>query len=158
MTMPSGTITIRAARQEDRGFVLAATARLSAFGVPHGRTAPEIVEGEARTLRAYFDAAAPPETLLIAEHDEAPSGFVFLEEHEDYFTRAVHGHIGVLIVAEGAEGRGVGAALIAAADAWARARGYATLTLNVFDGNRRARTLYERCGFQADTIKYRKAL
>jgi GNAT superfamily N-acetyltransferase len=151
-------VTIRPAHAGDRGFVLAATARLSAFGVPPGRSAPEIVDGEARTLRAYFDAASPPETLLIAETAGAPSGFVFLEEHEDYFTLATHGHIGILIVAEAAEGHGVGAALMGAAEEWARSRGHATLTLNVFEGNRRARTLYERSGFRPDTIKYRKAL
>ena len=158
MTSPSDPVTIRPAHAGDRGFVLAATARLSAFGVPPGRSAPEIVDGEARTLRAYFDAASPPETLLIAETAGAPSGFVFLEEHEDYFTLATHGHIGILIVAEAAEGRGVGAALMHAAEEWARSRGHATLTLNVFEGNRRARTLYERSGFRPDTIKYRKAL
>jgi len=158
MTTEPVTTTIRSADARDRGFVLAATARLAAFGVPDGRTAPEIVEGEARTLRGYFEAAHPLETLLIAETDGAPSGFVFLEEHEDYFTLATHGHIGILVVAEAAEGRGVGAALMRAAEEWARSRGHRTLTLNVFDGNRRARALYERSGFRPDTIKYRKAL
>ncbi|MEO7272383.1 MAG: GNAT family N-acetyltransferase [Vicinamibacterales bacterium] len=158
MTRPSGPVIIRPARPDDRGFVLATTARLSAFGVPHGRTAPEIVEGEARTLRAHFDAASPLETLLIAERDGTPSGFVFLEEHEDYFTRAIDGHIGILVVAEQAEGRGVGAALMVAAEEWARSRGHSSLTLNVFEGNQRARALYQRAGFRPDTIKYRKAL
>jgi GNAT superfamily N-acetyltransferase len=158
MTTPAGTATIRPAHAGDRGFVLAATGRLSAFGVPPGRTAPEIVEGEARTLRAHFEAARPLETLLIAECNGSPSGFVFLEEHEDYFTLASHGHIGILVVAEGREGRGVGAALMAAAEEWARSRGHTSLTLNVFEGNARARALYERSGFRPDTIKYRKAL
>src|SRR6476659_4266410 len=103
MTSPSDPVTIRPAHAGDRGFVVAATARLSAFGVPPGRSAPEIVEGEARTLRAYFEAASPPETMLVAEAAGEPSGFVFLEEHEDYFTRAVHGHVGILVVAEAAE-------------------------------------------------------
>jgi GNAT superfamily N-acetyltransferase len=158
MTASSGTTIIRPAHAADRGFVLAATTRLSAFGVPAGRTAPEIVEGEARTLRAYFDAANPPETLLIAETAGAPSGFVFLEEHRDYFTFAIHGHIGILVVVEAVEGRGVGAALIGAAEEWARSHGHDTLTLNVFEGNRRARALYERSGFRPDTIRYRKGL
>src|SRR4051812_45587591 len=115
MSASPDPVTIRPADAGDRGFVLAATARLSAFGVPSGRSASEIVEGEARTLRAYFDAASPPETLLVAEIAGAPGGFVFLEQHEDYFTLATHGHIGILVVAEAAEGRGVGAALMRAA-------------------------------------------
>ena len=158
MSPSPDAVTIRPAHAGDRGFVLAATARLSAFGVPPGRSAPEIVEGEARTLRAYFDVTSPPETLLVAEIGGEPTGFVFLEEHEDYFTRAIHGHIGILVVTEAAEGRGIGAALMRAAEEWARSRGHGTLTLNVFEGNRRARTLYERSGFRPDTIKYRKAL
>jgi len=158
MTASPDPVTIRPAHGGDRGFVLAATARLSAFGAPPGRSAPEIVEGEARTMRAYFEVANQPERLLVAEIGGEPSGFVFLEEHEDYFTRAIHGHVGILVVTEAAEGRGIGAALMRAAEEWARSRGHATLTLNVFEGNRRARTLYERSGFRPDTIKYRKAL
>lgn len=152
------TVTVRPARAADRAFVLEAVSRLSSFGVPHGRTAPEIVEGEARTLRAFFEAVAPPETLLVAEMEEQPAGFVFLEEHEDYFTRATHGHIGILVVTAAAEGRGVGAALMQSAEEWSRSRGFTTLTLNVFEGNQRARALYERTGFRPDTIKYRRAL
>jgi GNAT superfamily N-acetyltransferase len=57
-----------------------------------------------------------------------------------------------------AEGRGAGGALIRAAEAWARERGYRTLTLNVFSGNSHAREVYEHLGFEPDTIKYIKAL
>jgi GNAT superfamily N-acetyltransferase len=39
------------------------------------------------------------------------------------------------VVTREAEGRGVGAALMRAAEAWARSRGHGKLTLNVFDGN-----------------------
>ena len=149
-------LAIRAAVDADRRFVLDSCHRLADFGTPPGRTAAEIVEGEARTLRAFFDATAPPETLLIAESGGRPAGFVFLEEEEDYFTRDTHGHIGILVVSAEAEGRGVGAALMAAAEQWARARAHTSLTLNVFGGNSRARGLYERTGFAPDTIKYRK--
>jgi GNAT superfamily N-acetyltransferase len=149
---------MRPAVAADRAFVLDACRRLADFGTPAGRTAAEIVEGEARTLRAFFDAPDPPETLLIAEAGGRPAGFVFLEEQQDYFTRETHGHIGILVVAGDAEGRGVGAALLDAAERWARARAHGCLTLNVFDANQRARRLYERGGFAPDTIKYKKAL
>jgi ribosomal protein S18 acetylase RimI-like enzyme len=45
-------------------------------------------------------------------------------------------------------GRGVGRALLAAAEARARARGCAKLTLEVREDNARARALYEQCGFR----------
>ena len=44
-------------------------------------------------------------------------------------------------------GRGVGRALLSAAEAQARRRGCCKLTLEVQDENRRARVLYERFGF-----------
>jgi GNAT superfamily N-acetyltransferase len=154
----SGAVSVRAARPADRAFVLEAASRLSAFGVPEGRTSEEIVEGEARTLRAFFDRSDPRDTLLVAEAGGRASGFIFLEEKQDYFTLETHGHVGIVVVTSDAEGRGVGAALMRAADAWARSLGYRRLTLNVFDGNRRARAIYEHLGFRPDTIKYQKKL
>jgi GNAT superfamily N-acetyltransferase len=154
----SKVITVRVALPSDRGFVLAEVVRLAAFGTPPGRTAGEIVEGEARTLRAFFDAPHAPETLLIAEEDGRPAGFIFLEEKQDYFTLKTHGHIGILVVTREAEGRGVAAALMRSAEGWARARGYETLTLGVFEDNRRARTVYEHFGYRPDTVRYLKRL
>jgi GNAT superfamily N-acetyltransferase len=151
-------LTVRPAVAGDRSFVLEAVNRLSAFGVPGGRTKEEIVEGEARTLREFFDRADAPETLLIAEADGGACGFIFLEEKQDYFTLERHGHIGIVVVTVAAEGGGVGAALMREAEAWARSRGHGKLTLNVFDGNRRARAIYEHFGFRPDTVRYLKPL
>jgi GNAT superfamily N-acetyltransferase len=153
-----GEVSVRAARPGDRAFVIEAAGRLAAFGVPEGRTSGEIVEGEARTLRAFFDQSGPRDALLVAEADDRASGFIFLEEQQDYFTLETHGHVGILVVTAEAEGRGVGAALMRAAEAWARSRGHRTLTLNVFDANRRARAIYEHLGFRPDTVKYLKTL
>ncbi len=152
------TIEVRSVRADDREFVLSATARLSAFGAPRGRTREEIVDGEIRALKVFFDRPDPPETLLVAEAAGRRAGFVFLEEKEDYFTGERHGHIGILAVSAEAEGRGAGGALVRAAEAWARGRSYARLTLNVFDGNQHAREVYEHLGFLPDTVKYLKIL
>jgi GNAT superfamily N-acetyltransferase len=151
-------VSVRAVRPNDRDFILEAVGRLAAFDTPEGRTTVDIVEGEARTLRAFFDRSDASETLLVAEADGRASGFIFLEEKQDYFTLETHGHIGILVVTREAEGRGIGAALMRAAETWARRQGHAKLTLNVFDGNRRARTLYEHFGFRPDTVKYLKTL
>jgi GNAT superfamily N-acetyltransferase len=153
------SITVRQARAEDRDFVLETTSRLSAFGPPAWREAADVVEGEARTLREFFESPDPSSALLIAEAESGNAvGFALLEEARDYFTHDWHGHLGILAVAEAAEGLGAGAALIRAAEAWARRRRYPTLTLNVFERNRHARDVYEHFGFQPDTIRYIKKL
>lgn len=152
------TVRIRRARPEDRPFVLQTAARLAAFGPPPWRDPADVVEGEARTLREFFDLPDPSSVLLIAEGAGGAVGFALLEEARDYFTHDWHGHLGILAVAEEAEGTGAGRALIRAAEAWARRRRYPLLTLNVFARNRHAREVYEHLGFQQDTIRYLKKL
>jgi GNAT superfamily N-acetyltransferase len=151
-------VRVRIARGADRTFVLQTAARLAAFGPPAWRTAEEVIEGEARTLRDFFESSDEGSRLLIAEAGDERLGFALLEELRDYFTLERHGHIGILAVTDGAEGRGAAGALIRAAEAWARERDYRTLTLNVFNGNRHAREVYEHLGFEPDTVKYIKAL
>jgi len=150
---------VRPARLEDRDFVLATVRRLAAFGLPPGRTAEEIVEGEQRTARAFFESALPGCMLLLAESETGERlGFVYLETLRDYFTLQEHGHVGMLAVVKEAEGGGVGGRLMRAAEAWARARGYGRLTLTVFTENRSARAVYEHLGYEAETLRYVKRL
>jgi GNAT superfamily N-acetyltransferase len=155
-TAGARAIRVRSARGADRGFVLQTAVRLADFGPPAWRTAEELVEGEARTLRDFFESPDDGTELLIAETSEARVGFALVEELRDYFTLERHGHVGILAVAAGAEGSGAGGALLRAAETWARDRGFRTLTLNVFSGNHHARAVYEHLGFEEDTVKYVK--
>jgi GNAT superfamily N-acetyltransferase len=152
----SSPIAVRPARPADRAFVRATAIRLADFSLPSWREAGEIVSGEMRTIDEYFRGTLPGAAMLIAEADRQPLGFAFLETGRDYFNRREHAHVGILAVAADAEGLGVGRALIAAAEEWTRLRGLGTLTLNVFERNARARRIYERAGFTAETLRYRK--
>lgn len=148
-------VSIRPARAEDRAFVLEAVKRLADFGPPSWRTPREVVEGEARTLAAFFEVPPAGSTLLVAELEtRQPVGFAYLETLRDYFTLEEHGHVGILAVTKEAEGRGVAGALLDAAAEWARGRGARTLTLNVFERNARARRVYERHGFRPESLRY----
>jgi hypothetical protein len=49
-----GRIRVRAARHDDRAFVVDAAGRLEEIGAPPGRAAGEIVAGETRTLLRFF--------------------------------------------------------------------------------------------------------
>ena len=151
-------VRVRPARAADRAFVLGTAARLADFGPPPWRTPAELVEGEARTLRDFFESPDDGTRLLIAEAAERRVGFALVEELRDYFSLERHGHVGILAVTAGAEGLGVGGALLRAAESWARDRGFRTLTLNVFSGNRHARDVYEHLGFEEDTVRYVKRI
>ena len=152
-------ITVRAGTAADREFVVDTARRFAAFGPPPWRAPRDVVAGEVRTLESFFAGRLAGPALLIAEQTGGDRlGFVFLERTVDYFTGEAHGHIGMIAVAERAEGLGAGAALMRAAEAWARSSGYATLTLNVFEGNARARALYERSGYRVEILRYTKTI
>lgn len=158
MGVETSPILIRPAGAGDRPFVFATVERLGAFGPPPWRTKGEIAEADARVLRAFFERPAEGAALLIAVSEQAPLGFIYLEVLRDYFVGDEHGHVSVLAVTAAAEGRGVGAALMRAAEAWARERGYKRLTLNVFEGNERARAIYAHLGYRPETLRYVKLL
>jgi GNAT superfamily N-acetyltransferase len=145
---------IREATPDDRPFVIETAERLADFDVPAGRTAREIVDGEVRTLQEYFAGTLRDCALLVAVEPAGWLGFAFVETVTDYFTGERHAHLGIIAVAARQEGRGVGAALMEACETWARDRGSRRFTLNVFDRNARARALYERRGYVAETVKY----
>lgn len=156
---PSDDVSVRAARPADRDAVLALMPRLEAFGLPQNVPAGSVAAGETRAMAEALERLPEGGALQLAvDASDRVLGVLFLETRCDYFTGRRHGHVGVLAVAAEAEGRGVGRVLLAAADAWGRAEGFDRLTLSVFEGNARARRVYEQAGYRADLVRYRKDL
>ena len=152
-------IRVRPATPEHADFVLGLVPQLVAFGPPPWRNVRQMLETDTLVIGDALRGLSDSATVLVAEDSGGqPLGFVHVCGEPDYYTRAEAGHIADIIVAPEARGRGVGETLIAAAEQWARARGYTLLTLNVFVENTRARALYERTGFGAETVRYVKAL
>ena len=147
-------ITIRPAAADDRMFVLDLAERLVSFDVPHWREKPELVEGDRRALAQWFEARKNDEALFIAELDGVPAGCAFLVTLIDYFNERPHAHLSVLAVAAGAEGKGVGSALLDRSVAWAKEQKSDRLTLSALVTNSRARALYERKGFAGEYVRY----
>ena len=101
----------------------------------------------------------PDSLVLVAERPAGTTGgMALVTTQTDYFTHERHPHVETLAVATTHEGQGLARALMDAAEAWARSRGHDFITLTVFDGNRRARAVYERRGYLAETITMRKPL
>jgi ribosomal protein S18 acetylase RimI-like enzyme len=167
-------LTVRDGTAADRDFVMATARRLAAFAPPPWRSAEEIVAGEVQYLQNFFDGRLKGPLLLVATVGDAPHraepqqtppmdqpqpvGFALLEPAIDYFTGESHAHLGMIAVIEAAEGTGVSTALMTAAERRARAQGFSKITLNVFEGNARARRFYERLGFNVEIVRYLKVL
>ena len=152
------SITVRDARAEDREAILALVPRLRAFGPSPLRSPEDLDRAEADALAQALDDLPEDAALIVAEltGSSGIAGVAFMLTHTDYFTREQHGHLSILSVAEPAEGRGVGRALLDAVEQWTRSRGYRFVTLNAFGDNKRARAVYERAGYEIDAIKYLK--
>lgn len=156
--MPS-SIRIRPAGAGDAGWILPLSARLHDFGPPPFRPRPVMDEAVASAIGSALGPPRADAAVFAAEDEEGrPLGFVHVHTLRDFFTGEEHGHVSDLVVAEGAEGRGVGRALMAAGEEWSRVQGHRLLTLNVFDRNVRARALYDRLGFEPDTTRLVKVL
>lgn len=152
-------VKVRDGTAADRDFVIATAQRLAAFGPPPWRSADEVVAGEVRYLHEFFAGHLKGPLLLVATGaDEQPIGFALLEPAVDYFSGESHAHLGMIAVTEAAEGTGASTALMRAAEKRARAQGFTKITLNVFEGNRRARRFYEKLGFAVEIVRYVKAL
>lgn len=150
---------LREARPDDEAFLLELTRRLADFPTPSWRRPAEIAAADHAILRAALHQPGPETSIVIAEEDGGRRlGYVFSTTHVDYFTAERHGHVENLAVVAEAEGRGVGRQLMAAAEAWARQRGYRRMTLNVFHTNQRAQAVYHRLGYEPETMHYHKWL
>jgi ribosomal protein S18 acetylase RimI-like enzyme len=148
------SVSIRPATPADRQFVLDLADRLVAFEVPAWRPKPELIEGDRRALREWFDQPREGEAIYVAELHGKPAGCAYLVTLVDYFNLRPHSHLSVLAVAEDAEGNGVGSALLDKCVEWARERGSDRLTLSALVTNTRARALYERKGFSGEYVRY----
>ena len=147
----------RRATPQDEQWIRSLIPRLHEFGPPGYRPVEAMNESES-SATALAIAGGDDRVVIVAEADAIRLGFVHIETATDFFTHERHGHVSTLVVSPDAEGRGVGGALLTAAEEWCRTRGYRFITLHVFERNSSARRLYERSGFQVDTIKYLKLL
>lgn len=152
-------VRVRPADPGDEPFLLGLMARLAEFPTPAWRPPPEITTADHAILRGALHGPRPDAIIRVAVTAEGnPLGYVFATTHTDYFTREPVAHVEVLAIAPEAEGRGLARLLMENAESWARERGYRRVTLNVFDGNARARGLYQRLGYLPETIHYLKEL
>ena len=119
-------------------------------------------EGWARRSSDYRAILEEGGALFLAREGGALVGFLICEQEEGgsptwSWPRDYLAVVDVSVLPDH-RGRGVGRALLEAAEAEARDRGVAALDLMVAAPNDGARRFYERHGFRADLVTYRKPL
>ena len=149
---------IRPATAADHGAILALVPRISDVGSPSHRTVEETLAADLRAVGESLASDSREVAVLVAEEKGRVVGFVHLQTSDDYYSNRPIGHVADVAVDPALEGRGIARALMAAAEDWARARGYALMDLNVVPGNERARVLYERLGYRPEWTKFVKRL
>jgi ribosomal protein S18 acetylase RimI-like enzyme len=150
---------IRPATPDDLAAMLSMLPRLAEFELPAGRDAGDLWKGDADTLRAW--AETPDEDLVVLVADAGEAGVVgvaLVRLQPEFMSRRPSAHLEAIAVAEAADGHGLGRRLLAEAEAAARARGATSMTLHVFANNERARSVYERTGYNGELLRYVKPL
>ena len=93
------------------------------------------------------------QAVFVAEDGGAPIAWLHVAAHP-YLESDATAEILGLIVCEGRRSAGVGAALVAAAETWARRAGCTALRLRSRITRDRAHTFYERIGFRRIKTQY----
>ena len=153
------TIHIRTFKPTDADFILSLVSRFSEFEVPNWRSNHEIDNANHASLQKAMDVPEPDSIIFVAEDEKGtPAGFVHLQIQTDYFNGEKHAYISDLAVDKSFEGQGIVSLLLDKAEEWVLLKGYRLLTLYVFAGNKHARRLYEKRGFEQEVIKYVKVI
>jgi ribosomal protein S18 acetylase RimI-like enzyme len=155
--MTDMSLLIRLAEEDDDEFILAQVPRFVDFALPPWRRRHECIEGIRNDLQRHLEDQPANSYLFVAEDaDGERAGFIHLQRTADFFTGRSNCHISDIAVAPRHEDRGVGKALLAHAEAWARDHQCQLVTLAVFPGNERARALYETSGYLPDLLRLAK--
>ncbi|WP_407538511.1 N-acetyltransferase [Deinococcus radiomollis] len=149
--------TLRPFTEADRPALLGLADRFVTFGLPTRYDAEKVLGARTRELSKLL-ISGPDHAVLVAEDERGLAGFVEVRAERDASSAEPQAYLASIAVAREAEGQGLGRILMAAAEAWARARGLPTLTLHVFATNDRARGFYHSLGFQEDTLFLTKSL
>ncbi len=157
-------VEIRPARPDDRATLLRFVSGFQDYerGLhPNRRPAAEVTQGYLAEMER--EMAAHDGALFMAELDGEAVGYVCCYAgHDDdmmiHEETRPHGYVSDVFVAPEHRGRGVGAALLAAAEDHLAGLGFERVRLSVLAANADARAVYEKRGYRAYDVIYEKPL
>ena len=154
----SAHVDVRAGTKTDRAFVLDLGLRVGASSASSVRDPLSAAISQAFTSLIDFVAGRDHETL-IATLDGLPVGFILtIYDLPDEISLQPQAFVAYMAVEPEVQSRGIGQALILAAERGARLRGMPHFSLMVTEENFAARRLYERVGFVTERRLMTKAL
>lgn len=108
--------------------------------------------------RAAFDTTLPlllgrDDVLVLVAEDDGVVGYLLASEHPTFFANGPIAGVEEVMVAPAHRRSGVGAALMAAAEAWAAERGAGYVSL----ASRRAGDFYLALGYTDSAVFYKKS-
>ncbi|MBR7628955.1 GNAT family N-acetyltransferase [Aeromonas popoffii] len=145
---------IRTATEQDIDAILELNRQI---GLIHFEHAPEVFCPPSPQERDFLLNAIGSEGRLfcVAVLDAEVVGFltarIDINEAIPFLTRLPICRIGSVVVDEHHRSRGIGKALIAHCDDWAKARDACQIRLEVMSFNERAKSLYETLGFKVQS-------
>ena len=147
---------IRDAQSSDGDEILAMMPRLAAFDVPKSRDPEHLWRDDAKVMQSWLDGDAEDCLVQIAVADATVLGFTLVRLRPELLSHAPSSHLEAIAVSDSAQGKGVGLALLDAAEENARSHGAESMTLHVFASNTRARKFYERNKYAGELLRYIK--
>ena len=144
-------VEVRPYRTEDEASVRALAPRLL-IGAAEWIAPEEMLA----TIHGWLDDSLAGVAFVAAEAGRI-AGFVTVTERK-HFTGVPEAYVGELVVAEDAEGRGVGRALMGAVETWARKRDLSRISLDTGIANAGARAFYAALGYEETDIRLSKTL
>jgi GNAT superfamily N-acetyltransferase len=169
------SVHIREYTPADRGQVLALAPRLTEGMAPDPWVKPGAMPSACRGHETLRDRAAwleavhgwlrdaadsadrPDQVVYVAVDGDKLVGVIHAAERT-HFTGQVDAYVGELVTAAGQERRGIGRALMKAAEDWGAARGLRYLTLETGMANHGARAFYASLGYLEEDVRLTKKI
>ena len=151
-------VNVRPFTEADRPFFRSVVERLHPGATASPRDPAAMDDFFRRLAAGDVQLPAGTESFIAVDATGVPLGVLVVHPDQDFFTGHGRAYVEVLVVAEAAEGKGAGSALMRHAGAWARERGLREVALDVFAGNERARAFYERNRYRPDHVRLVKPL
>ncbi|PKG81390.1 ribosomal-protein-alanine acetyltransferase [Colwellia sp. 75C3] len=145
-------LIIRPATSTDREFIFGLSPRLAEVAVLPWHSDKVVQKMHDDYFAEVFANASSLQATFIAEQNNVPLGFIHTRSRKDEVSGEACGTVPLLGVSQKAQGLGVGKALVAAAEQWAKTQGYRLLHLEVFANNDKAQGFYQNLGFETEIL------